>query len=227
MKLHYRFGLIAVVLGAAWYGERRLESHVNARPPEMSVSPPALAALPNSLGAWRGEDERLGSAPLASHSGISGTHLQRNYFQAHSGQVATIYLRYTPLGTAPTFTADDLDAAGAEPASAESAEPLRDDSANHESSEPSGRRGRWAFRRHFSLPIADDPRCDALQNMARRARTQAPTVTLEVFVPENFPTDPQAADEFVRLADSAVASLVAAETENVVRVPLLSALFSK
>lgn len=223
MKLRYRFGLIAAVLGAAWYGERRLESHVSARPPELRISPPALTALPNSLGAWRGEDERLGAASLAPSADADNSQLQRNYFQAHTGQVATVHLRYTPPGESPTFTADDFAPVAAEPASTEAAEPFRGDSANAGSSP----RGRWAFRRHFSLPIADDPRCDALQNMARRTRTQAPTLTLEVFVPENFPTDPQAADEFVRLAESAVASLVAAEAASVVRVPLLAAWSSK
>jgi len=223
MKIRYRFALIAVVLGGSWYGERRLESHLSGCPPEIRVTPPALVSLPKSLGAWQGEDEGLGDSPLERDRRQADEHLSRNYFRSNTGQVATVHLRFFSTGTLPPPAAEELAAVRID---SSASEPFGDDQANGELRGRAGMRGRWVYRRQFPLPIADDPHCDALQNMARRARSPAPTVTLEIFVPENFPTDPQATEEFVRLVDSAVESLLAVDTAGVDRAPIIAALFS-
>jgi len=68
---------------------------------------------------------------------------------------------------------------------------------------------RWVFRRFYALPILHEPRLDPLQTFYRRLRITPPHVTVEIFVPDNFPTDAEAASEFVRLVDAAMIPVIA------------------
>lgn len=206
MKTILRIGLLAALLGGASYGQRALLTHLQAGmlPAGHQIAPPATS-IPKTLGDWHGEDERLGN-PGATSNGS----LRRNYFHAQTGQVATLYLTYSPAGERPEGAAEVAEAArgnGADRSIPRELE-ITPGVIASQACLISGTTHEWLFRWSYALPPRHEPKLDPLQTLHRRQRIASPHVTIDVFVPDNFATDPDAAREFVRLVDAAVRPLL-------------------
>jgi hypothetical protein len=209
MHFVYRVLFVAALIGAAWYGQRELSAHLEpARLPPAHQIAPAAALIPRSLGAWHGEDETIGNAAAASLGD-----LKRNYFHAATGQAATLYVTYTPAGLAPTGSVEAaaIAAAGMVDPGVPSTFELAPDVTAAQFRLASRPSGRWLFRWSYDLPLRHEPKLDRAQSLYRRLRRSPPHVTIEIFVPENDPTDPESVRELARLVDAAVRPILGAE----------------
>lgn len=206
MKTLLRILLVAAILGGACYGQRALIAHVQASllPPSHQIAP-SPSALPKSLGAWRGEDETLGAAPAVAFGS-----LKRNYFHSATGEVATVYVTYSPAGAEPSGSREAAVAMAR--GTADAAVPptfeIGPDAIAAQTCFVAGENKRWLFRWSFALPTLHEPQFDPVQTAYRRLRITPPHVTIEVFVPENYPTDPDAAREIVRHVDAAMRPII-------------------
>jgi len=62
----------------------------------------------------------------------------------------------------------------------------------------------WVFYWHYTLPPPDNSELHPWQRIYQRLRHRPSSITVEVFAPENSPSDVEFARQFVRLVDAAL-----------------------
>ena len=153
----------------------------------------------------------MGTSPPASIGS-----LKRNYFHSATGEVATVYVTYSPAGERPAGNAElaAVMSRGTADASVPPKLELGPESAAAQIRVATGDNGRWLFRWSYALRTLHEPRFDPVQSVYRRLRITPPHVTIEVFVPENYPTDPESARELVRLVDAALQPILGTDARR-------------
>jgi hypothetical protein len=212
MKTVFRFALAAALLAGASYGQRALLNHLQAAAlPAGHQLAPSIATLPKSIGAWHGENERLGAAADDATASF-----RRNYFHAATGQAATVYATYSPAGEQPSGAAEALAAlvGGRFDAAVPREFEIAPGVAVSQVRIVRGATSQWLCRWSYRLPLRHQPQLDFVQTAYRRAHFGPPHLTIDLFVPDNFPTDADAVREFARLVDAAVRPLVGPDAER-------------
>ena len=208
IKTWIRWTSFVALLAGACIGQRAWQHHLEAAAPPATVTlDRPLAALPQTLGDWRGQDEPITDARYL----YADQHLQRIYVNAKTKQVVTVWGVFSGTGadrghhpevclavsgqTEDPTVRTTLDLPG-------HAEPVQ------QYRFIAGGRGQWVFYWHYTLPEPRDERLDAAQAAYRRWHVRPASLTLEVFAPESEPRDVDAAREFVQLLDAAVQPIV-------------------
>lgn len=214
MKTWIRWCALLPVLAATVVGQRAWQRHLEAAAPALPTSLlQPLAALPLTLGDWRGQNEVIADPRYL----YADEHLQRIYVHLKTKQVVTVWGVFSSTG-ADRGHHPEVCLAVAGQAEDESVRTTLDVPGHVQPVQQyrfvAGGRGQGVCYWYYTLPAPRDERLDATQAAYRKLHVRPASLTLEVFAPENGPRDGEAAREFVQLLDAAVQPLVGPTAER-------------
>ena len=205
MSLGIRTTLVSALLLSAsalqWVLWNYLEAPGPLKPVEL-LKP--LAEFPMNLDSWQGIEKE----PDDDQKLYGDEYIQRYYFDAMREQSVALWLTYSRLGDDRNHHPEVcMVAAGkVEDRAVRQVCPVEgagDPIEQYRYAGPSGDR-QWVFYWHYTLPPPEQVQLRPLQKLYQRLRHRPSSITIEVFAPDNSPTDVDSARKFVQLVDAAL-----------------------
>lgn len=201
-----RISLAFVLLAGGWFSLYAFEAHVEAPGPLSAVDlQRPLADLPLQLGEWEGSDRPI----TDTRTLYADQHLQRLYVHSKTRQMVLVWLAYSQLGEDRGHHPEVCMAVAGRPE--DPTERSTFDAPGHAAPIQQYRFGspgdrQWVYYWHYTLLPPKGKDITELQRFYQRLHRRPSSVTLEVFAPENQPTDGEGAREFALLLDAATQS---------------------
>lgn len=163
-----------------------------------------LKEFPSKLGAWRGADRE----PDDDQKLYGDEYIQRYYYDPSREQSVALWLTYSRIGDDRNHHPEVCMATAGkvEDRSVRQSCPVEGPGAavaQYRFAGPSGD-SQWVFYWHYTLPPEAQVELHPLQRLYQRLRQRPSSITVEVFAPDNSPSDVERAREFVRLVNSSL-----------------------
>ena len=205
MTLMTRMAIVCPLLFSAFTLQfilwRYLEAPGPLQPVEL-LKP--LEQFPYELGAWRGIDRE----PNDDQKLYGDQYIQRFYVDESQEQSVALWLTYSRLGDDRNHHPEVcMIAAGKrEDRAVRQTCPVEGSGEPVEQYRFQGPAGdsQWVFYWHYTLPPPDNSELHPWQRIYQRLRHRPSSITVEVFAPENSPSDVEFARQFVRLVDASL-----------------------
>lgn len=204
MEFSARSLLVLLLLGGALATQTLVKRHVaTASATDERRLPTPLDSLPLQLPHWRGEEREISDPRLR----LGDARIRRLYQRGRSGPVIEVWAVYAQDGSdrfhhpeiCMAVAGHQEDQAGRQtiPVPGHSA-PVQ----QYRFGSPGKRK--LVYYWHYSLLAPQDDGRDGLQRLYERLHRRPPSLTIQVFVPEQGPRDREQAVEFVREFDAAL-----------------------
>jgi hypothetical protein len=203
MSLNVRWWIAMAVLAGGLAGQEMLRAHLTEVPlPNSAQLQLPLAALPQQIGSWQGED-----LPLSEQVQYADEHVKRRYHDPERNQSLVLWAVYARDGEDRKHHPEVCMAVAGrqEERQARQTLQLAGPGAPAQQFQYRGLAGaEWIFYWHYTLPVRFAPDLGTLQRTFQRSRCRPSSVTLEVFAPSRTAEDLEAAQQFVRALDAAI-----------------------